>query len=224
MEPVLFFILFIGIAIAAAIISNILNQKRRRELEAVAQRLGLSFSPEKDYSMATRFEFLQHLDRGSNRYAYNVISGTFQGHEVIAFEYHYETKSHSSKGGTKTQHHHVSACLLILPGAFPELTIAKEGFFSKIAQAFGYDDIDFESAEFSRAFCVRSPDKRFAYDVCNPAMMEYLLANRELVIEIDRNVLSLSFETTLRPEAVESNLVRLVELRQLMPDYLFTPP
>jgi hypothetical protein len=224
MEPVLFFILFIGIAIAAAIISNILNQKRRRELEAVAQRLGLSFSPEKDYSMATRFEFLKHLDRGSNRYAYNIISGTFQGHEVIAFEYHYETKSHSSKGGTRTQHHHISACLLLLPGIFPELTIAKEGFFSKIAQAFGYDDIDFESAEFSRAFCVRSPDKRFAYDVCNTGMMEYLLANRELVIEIDRNVLSLAFETTLRPDAFELNLVRLVELRQLMPDYLFTKP
>ena len=40
---------------------------------------------------------------------------------------------------------------------------------------FGYQDIKFESAEFSKTFCVRSPDKKFAYDVCNAKMMEYLL-------------------------------------------------
>jgi len=30
---------------------------------------------------------------------------------------------------------------------------------------------------------VRSRDKKFAYDVCHPRMMEYLLARRDLAIE-----------------------------------------
>jgi hypothetical protein len=40
---------------------------------------------------------------------------------------------------------------------------------------FGYGDIKFESAEFSKTFCLRTPDKKFAYDACNAKMIEYLL-------------------------------------------------
>ena len=94
--------------------------------------------------------------------------------------------------------------------------------FSKIAQAFGYDDIDFESAEFSRAFCVRSKDKKFAYDFCNAQMMEYLLANRDLSIEVEDRALALAFGKTLSAEEIESNLQRLAEIRARVPDYLFT--
>jgi hypothetical protein len=105
---------------------------------------------------------------------------------------------------------------------FPELTIGPEGFFSKIAQAVGYDDIDFESHEFSRKFCVRSKDKKFAYDVCNAQMIEYLLTNPDLVIEIERDSLAVSFNRRLAPENIESNLNRLIAVRSLMPDYLFS--
>ena len=104
---------------------------------------------------------------------------------------------------------------------FPELIITREGVFSKIAQAFGYDDIDFESHEFSRRFCVRSKDKKFAYDVCNARMIEYLLANDDLNIEIEGMALAIGFGDTLAPERIEPNLQRLVQLRGLMPNYLF---
>jgi hypothetical protein len=122
----------------------------------------------------------------SNRYVFNTLS-RLPGHGVTAFDYHYETHSTDSKGHRQTHHHYFSCFLLHLPRSFPELVIAREGFFSKVAQAFGYDDIDFESHEFSRKFCVRSPDKKFAYDICNARMMEYLLANDDLTIELTRH-------------------------------------
>ena len=80
---------------------------------------------------------------------------------------------------------------------------------------------EFESAEFSKAFNVRSPDKKFAYDVCNARMIEYLLSNSDLTIEIEDDVLAISFDRRLAPENIESNLDRLMTLRSLMPDYLF---
>jgi hypothetical protein len=104
---------------------------------------------------------------------------------------------------------------------FPDLTIRRENFFTKVAEVFGYQDINFESAEFSKTFLVRSPDKKFAYDVCNAKMMEYLLANRDLSIEIESNVLALAFNTRLSVEQIEANLQRLVEIRSRLPDYLF---
>jgi hypothetical protein len=86
----------------------------------------------------------------------------------------------------------------------------------------GEDEIKLESAEFSRVYCVRSGDKRFAYDVCNPQMMEYLLANRGLEIEIQGPVISLAFEPQLPVGQIELNLQRLIEIRSRLPEYLFT--
>ncbi len=138
------------------------------------------------------------------------------------FDYHYETHSTDSKGNRQTHHHYFSFFILLLPMSFPELKITREGLLSKIAQALGYDDIDFESAEFSRAFCVRSKDRKFAYDVCNAQMMEYLLANRDLSIEIEGPALALAFDTRLSAAEIEANLQRLLEIRLRLPDYLFT--
>ncbi len=212
----------IAVVAVVAILGYLSAQKRRQAMMALAARLGLQFNPDKDWGLAERYGFLNKLRAGSNRYAFNTLSGTCQGHGVTAFDYHYETHSTDSKGHRQTHHHYFSCFLLHLPRSFPELVIAREGFFSKVAQALGYDDIDFESHEFSRKFCVRSPDKKFAYDFCHARMMEYLLANDDLTIEVDQDTLALTFNSRLDPARIEPNLNRLVALRSLIPEYLFS--
>lgn len=218
---VLFIALILVLMIALVILGRMAAQKRRDSLAALAARLGLQFNEEHDHRAAAGLGFLNKLDQGANRYLYNRLSGDHQGHEVEAFDYHYETYS-TNKNGRQTHHHYLSVLTLRLPRAFPELIVSPEGIFSKIAQALGYDDIDLESAEFSGAFCVRSRDKKFAYAVCHPQMMEYLLARRDLAIEFDGNVLALAFDRRLEVPQIEHRLQQLVEIRRLMPDYLFT--
>ena len=214
-------VVLVVIAIGA-IYSMIQARKRMEGLFELAQRLGLNFSAAEDYGLPDRYGFLKQLAQGENRYARNVLSGTYQQNQVLAFDYHYETHTTDSKGGRQTQHHWFSFFILTLPAVFPDLTIRRENFLTKVAEVFGYQDIKFESAEFSKAFCVRSPDKKFAYDVCNAKMMEYLLANRDLSVEIENQVLALAFNTCLSVEQIESNLQRLVEIRSRLPAYLFT--
>ena len=219
--PVLIFGAFAVLVVVLAIFGAIAAKKRREAFAILAARLGLTFSPDHDRGIADRYHFLDRLAHGSNRYAYNILSGNYQGRSVVAFDYHYQTESRDSKGNRRTHHHHFSCFVLQMERPFPELTIAREGIFSKVAQAFGYDDIDFESHEFSRKFCVRSKDKKFAYDVCHARMIEYLLANDDLNIEIENTVLALAYSGVLKPEEIEPNLQRLVQVRALMPDYLF---
>ncbi len=216
------FILFALLVIGLAIYSVIAARKRREELFQLASRLGLDFSPGNDYGLADRFGFLDKLAQGSNRYAFNVLSGAYRQNQVLVFDYHYETHSTDSKGHTQTHHHYFSFFILLLPMSFPELKITREGILSKIAQALGYEDIDFESAEFSRIFCVRSKDRKFAYDVCNAQMMEYLLANRDLSLEIEGPALAIAFDKRLSATEIEADLNRLLEIRLRLPDYLFT--
>jgi hypothetical protein len=209
------------IVVIGGIYGALQARKRRQGLIDLAQRLNLGFSQGLDYAIADRFCFLKQLAQGDNRYAVNLLSGTYRQNEILAFDYHYETYTHD-KNGRHTEHHWFSFFILMLPATFPELTIRREGFFTKIAEVFGYGDINFESAEFSKAFNVRSPDKKFAYDVCNARMMEYLLANRDLSLEIENDALALAFTSRLSVEEIESNLQRLVEIRSHLPEYLFT--
>jgi hypothetical protein len=213
---------FIVIIIIGAIYGAIAARKRREGLAELAQRLNLNFGAEEDYGIPEQYSFLKEFNQGSNRYAINILSGTYQQQPVQAFDYHYETYTYD-KNGRHTEHHWFSFLILTLPAvAFPDLTIRREGFFTKIAEVFGYQDINFESAEFSKAFNVRSPDKKFAYDVCNARMIEYLLANRDLSIEIENEVIALAFTSRLSVEQFELNLQRLIEIRTRLPEYLFT--
>jgi hypothetical protein len=219
---IILFVLFAMVMIALVIYGALQARKRREETALLAGRLGLSFSTAHDRNLARQFSFLDRLGQGSNRYAFNVLSGLFQGQQVLAFDYHYETYSTDSKGRRQTHHHYFSFFILMLPVPFPELTITRETIFSKIAQAIGFGDINFESHEFSRTFRVRSKDKKFAYDVCHSQMMEYLLANPDLNIEIEGRALALGFGSCLSAEKIEANLLRLIKCRALLPDYLFS--
>ena len=216
-----FIVILIVIAIVGLVFASIAARKRREAFAALAARLNLNYSSENDYGLAAQFGFLNKLAEGSNRYAFNILSGQYQNYPVKAFDFHYETHSTDSKGNRQTHHHYFSFFILTMEKSFPELTISREDIFSKVAQAFGYDDIDFESHEFSRKFCVRSKNKKFAYDVCHVRMMEYLLANPHLNIEIEGPALALGFPSTLKVEQIEPNLQRLTQVRALLPEYLF---
>lgn len=219
--------MFILIAVAGVLLvggmiwlSVWMERKKREAMQALAAKLGFAYQPGRDRDLARRYEFLTGLKTGSNRYASHVLTGSSAGHRLMAFEHHHETTSTDSKGNTTTHHHYHSVFVLELPRAFPRLTIQPEGIFSKIAQAFGYDDIDFESAEFSRAFCVRSADKKFAYDVCHPQAIELLMKTPGEGVEIEGTTLAAVYGGALSATEVEGRLGRLVAFWKLMPEYL----
>ncbi|MBI2433250.1 MAG: hypothetical protein HYV26_10295, partial [Candidatus Hydrogenedentes bacterium] len=62
------------------------QQLRRQELEKLAQRLGWTFSPGHDKSFVHRFEFLDQLRQGSNRYASCILEGVYRECPVLAFD------------------------------------------------------------------------------------------------------------------------------------------
>lgn len=218
--PVLIVGLIVCVVAAGWYFSWLAAKKRREAFQALAERLGMRYT-EHDNSLDDRYRFLNKLDQGSNRYAFNVIEGRYSGHAICLFDYHYETHSRDSKGRRQTHHHYFSFFILNQSRRFPELRIYPESFLSKLGQMIGFDDIDFESAEFSRAFTVRSNDKKFAYDVCHTRMMEYLLARRDLSIEIEGHSVAIGCDRRLKPEEIEGRIRQLVEIRELFPEYLY---
>lgn len=216
-------IIFLGVVLFAGIafLAWHLEKKRREALAAEAAGLGLAFVPGRDDRKGAEFRFINALAHGSNHYADNLVFGDYGGESVQCFDYHYETYSTDGKGRRQTNHHWHHVYALTLPASFPELTIGPENIFTRLAKNFGYPSIDFESHEFSRKFLVQSPDKRFAYDVCHPRMMEYLLAHADLTLEIEGPACALIFSGRRSPGGLRDELDRLLAVRGLLPGYLF---
>lgn len=171
--PQVLFVIVVGcIVIIGAAFAFYADIKRRNKLSLWALQNGLEFSSGKATDEVYEFGDFDCLNRGSDRYAYNMISGTLHGIKFIGFDYHYQTGS-----GKNRQQHFFSAVILKSPILLKPLLIRPENLLDKVGAALGFDDINFESAEFSRKFFVKSPDKRWAYDIIHPRMMEYLLAS-----------------------------------------------
>ena len=192
------------------------EEVRRRKLAALAQKLRLRFAPKSDFKLAERFLFLTWLKRGDVRdvrYAFNVMNGYHLDYLVTVFDYTF---------GAGKNSYYWSAFVLGMKANFPDTIISHESLESRFAEDLGLPHITFESAEFTRTFLVRSADKKFAFDVCHPQMMEYLLVNKDFTVEIRGGYVAVLFEDWLRPEKIEFNLSRLIEIRKLLPHYLFT--
>lgn len=184
-----FFLLFLGVAVAVLIFwgMTVMERERRNALETVAAGLGLSFDPESDRSLHRSFGH-SIFGKGHSQKATNTLWGvlTLAGYpiDVRMGDFRYVTGH-----GKQRQTHNLSYALFRLPWVgTPELLIRKENLGDKLVGGIGFDDIDFESEEFSRTFWVKCGDKRFAYDVIHPGMMQFLLEGPTPHVEIVRDV------------------------------------
>jgi hypothetical protein len=184
------YLLICGIAILIGLIaygSYVQARKRREALRAVADRLGLSFEPANDHTLHRDYGHAV-FDKGRSRKGYNSIYGGMilagRRIRIRMGDYQYTTGH-----GKHQQTHRISYATFQLPWiGTPDLLIRRENIGDKFIGSIGFDDIDFESEEFSRAYWVKSGNKRYAYDVIHPEMMEFLLKGPTPHVEIVRDV------------------------------------
>lgn len=214
------FILFLAVVAVVVGISAWVAAQRRKALSQWAAAHGLTYSALRDHGMDSRLPEFQCLQRGDNRYAYNIMEGAFHEQPFLGFDYHYETHSRDSKGRRQTHHHHFSAVLLGCGFPLEPLSIRPEGFFDKVTEFFGHDDIDFESAEFSRKFYVTAPDKRWAYDVIHARTMEFLLSQPMFTLQFGRQGVIAHRNSRLSPADFEAAANVIHGIIHRLPEYL----
>lgn len=227
MEPTGFFVLFglfAVVAIVAAYFGWKQEQQRQLAMAELAARLGLRFAPEKDDRHDDEYRQFEIFRRGHSRVAHNTLYGTIElfGAQcrLRCGDFRYKVTRNNGKSSS-TSTYRFSYVIVHLPWRTPALLIRPEGVFDKLAAAFGFDDIDFESAEFSRKFLVKSDDRRFAYDVLHPRMMEKLLATQPPMIDIEAGAMCYSDgQRRWSPEQFERQLAFVREFAELWPRHL----
>jgi hypothetical protein len=182
MSGVVVIAIVIGV-IALLIIGGIHGAKEERErvaaLNAMAQKYGLAFDPSNS-SHWTQHQHFGLFTRGHSKRAFNTFRGTVgegdRALSVLAGDFEYKDETGTGKDRRTVTYR--NSYLIVRPVQFvyrQQLSVRREGVFDKVASAFGFEDLDFESAEFSRRFMVKCDDRKFAYDVIDPRMMEWML-------------------------------------------------
>jgi hypothetical protein len=97
-----------------------------------------------------------------------VLTGRYQGHQVVAFDYSY--------GSYRQGMYRFSVVVVRLQAALPLLEVTEEAPLDNVrAAALGHTRIEVESERFNDEYCVMAADERFGHAVIHPRMMELLL-------------------------------------------------
>jgi hypothetical protein len=172
---VAFIVLGLLVVLAIAIGTQIVKRMRQQDLARVAARLGLQFSTDDTFNTnALPFEL---FGKGDGNGSENVMWGVLENDPVRAVDFWYYVDSSDSEGHSSRSYHRFSCAIGLLPVDGPRLSIGHETLFTRAAGHLGFHDVEFESEEFNRAFRVESDDKKYAFAVCDPKMMEWLLAS-----------------------------------------------
>ena len=182
----------VAVRIRAYILRQMAKDKREKELREWTRSKGFTYSVT-EALMKFHCQPFECLQKGDYCYSYNVIGGTSDNRPFRAFDhsYHYEASSSDDESwspvlwlmGKDRTDHHFSAVVIEAGIPLKPLFIRPEGFFDKVTEFVGLDHIDFESTEFSQKFRVRSPDRRWAYDVVHQKTMELMLAHPGFLID-----------------------------------------
>jgi Protein of unknown function (DUF3137) len=180
------FVVGLFLVLVAGLPGWLIGRAHRRRLAAFAAARGWSYVAQEPL-LATRFAG-PPFGLGFDQRAYDVFYGSHHGRDLVAFDYDYSTRAGSADSSATVVH--TFAILGVSLGAvLPGLTVDPETLVSRFVGRLTGHDIELESEEFNRAFTVTCEDRKFASDVLNPAMMEYLLQYRHLGWRFDRDCL-----------------------------------
>ena len=167
MAIILLFVLFAGVCLAIGYAGYRQQQKRLATLANIAASVGFSFTRgDADRLVDMPFEL---FNRGSRRTVECEMGGVHNGVNMRIFDYKYYVQ-----GDKNGQWYKFTCGLALIPAACPRLHITHHRFLSSLGNLFNGRDIQFESDDFNKRFCVKCDDQRFAFSLIDGQMMEWL--------------------------------------------------
>jgi hypothetical protein len=153
---------------------SVVGNRRARAMAPTAEAHGLHYTAgDLTGSLQVAFPI---FCVGDGRVIENVMSRTGKnGLDVRVFDYAYYDERRDENGRIHKSWQYFDCAMARHNGLWPVVRVSKERMLDKVAQTLGLPDIELESEEFNRLFCVQCEDRRFATALIDPQMMEFLL-------------------------------------------------
>jgi len=144
------------LGVGGTLLAQAMERKRREALEGFCLMRGFRFEANRPGAETALAPLAEQFRSGHSRKWGYTLTGALSGRPVTAFEYRWVTG-----GGKNSQRHNLHAILWETPnGKLPVFTLGPENLLTRLAAAFGGQDIDFDdSPEFSSAYRLRGEDE-----------------------------------------------------------------
>lgn len=197
-ENLAFFI--IALIAGAIALSFWFNHRRKKAIQQFASDLGLECTPtlsERDQATFSRFELSRY---GHGRASTNAIVADTDQVKMTVFEHRYRT------GSGKNQSTHRLTIVMMTSDAIlaPEFELEPERWYSKIAELFGRQDIDFkDDPDFSSNFQLRGPSESAIREFLSPARRRALIAFPKLSLQVGSKAMIVVQKKQLKPQDIQ---------------------
>ena len=219
--PILAPIAFIVVIIALGVLLFLYNRKKEKErteqLRALAAQLRWSFADVAPMNMIAGLEHFTLFNQGHSKEIKNFMYGEANGVKAAVFDYVYVT------GSGKHRHVHQQSVTYLEPADLRVsfFSIRPEGFFTKIMQAFGYQDIDFgQRPEFSKQYLLRGPDEPSIRQAFNDRVLSFFESYSGTCADGGGNQLFV-YRAGHRspPQEIQAQLALALNIASLLPRY-----
>jgi hypothetical protein len=133
------------------------DKKRNAAMETVARTMGFSYIEKcSDAELGSLAGNMPLFNRGHSRKGKRLLTGRIADRDCHIMDYQYIT------GGGKSSHTHMQTIVLLdqTGTKLPDFTLSPENVLHRLAEMFGYQDIDFEShPDFSKHYLLRGKDE-----------------------------------------------------------------
>lgn len=174
----------IGIAIAVfaifAIVFYLKEKKRTEKLQQLAASLGFGFDKKSTLDVLKTTHDLGLFAKGRGRSLKNRLYSTGGTIDEMVFGYQYTTGTgkHSSTYNQTVAYFHNDYM------ALPRFELCPENFLHRIAEKFGYQDIDFDTEpDFSKQYLLRSNDEPAIRKAFNTLVIQWFVQRPKISAE-----------------------------------------
>jgi hypothetical protein len=180
-SSVIWFVAFIlFILVAHSTYTNFIEKKRTEELELIAKKLGFSFSKSGRESTESTHKNFELFSLGHSKELKNEMWGKDLDFTFSIFGYSYRT----GHGQNTMLYNQTVLSLQCKDLNLPKFDLKPEDTIYKIAQIFGYQDIDFEAFPFfSKKYLLRGDDENKVRELFSPDVIKYFEQNQNICVE-----------------------------------------
>lgn len=159
----------IGLVVFGIVLAIRYEKKRTEALYLFAHDNGFSFMEKADSPAEAGLPEIDLFNRGHSKKMTRVMAGQIEGTDLRVLDYKYTVGS----GKNSTTYNQTVVAIATGGAVIPDFTLARENFFHKIGQAFGYQDIDFDMfPEFSKKYLLRGEDESAIRSLFNQRVID----------------------------------------------------
>jgi hypothetical protein len=212
--PFLIIAMVIVMIAVIAIGSHLSEKKRRTEIDASAEDMGLTYVSEDNGSLREQLAHFRLFDKGRGREVSNIISGDAGDVAITIFDYKFVTGS----GKNKTTYNQ-SVIVLQSPNlSCPDFSMRPQGILDWFGSALGLQDIDFEThPEFSKMFVLQSSNEEAIRGFLPAEFLTLMESKKGYSVEADRDTLIFyRARKRLKPEEIKDGLAEAYEIYHVL--------